>query len=40
MGYKKCYTSNTVNLPDMLWNGSEEGVDVRGKCGVDEGTEC
>jgi len=25
MGYKKCYISNAVNVPDdMLWSGSEE----------------
>jgi hypothetical protein len=24
MGYKMCYISNAVNVPDMLWNSSEE----------------
>jgi hypothetical protein len=24
----------------MLWNGSEEGGNVRGECGEDEGTDC
>jgi len=24
----------------MLWNGSEEDVDVRSECEEDEGTEC
>jgi len=25
---------------DMLWNGSEEGANVRGECQEDEGTDC
>ena len=38
---KKCFISNVVGgTDDMLWNGSEEDVDVRGECEEDEGTDC
>ena len=40
-GLKKCSISSAVDGTDngMLWNGSEEGVDVRGECEEDEGTD-
>ena len=39
---KKCFISNAMDRTDddMLWNGSEEDVDVRGECEEDEGTDC
>ena len=41
-GFKKCSTSSAVDGidGDMLWNGSEEGGNVRGECEGDEGTDC
>jgi len=41
-GFKKCCISSAVNGTDdsMLWNGSEEGGNVRNKCEGDEGTDC
>ena len=43
-GFKSCCTSisNVVNGADddMLWNGSEEGGNVRGECEENEGTDC
>ena len=40
--FKNCCISNVVDGTDdgMLWNGSEEDVDVRGECEEDEGTDC
>ena len=39
--FKKCCISNVVDGTDgnMLWNGSEEGENVRGECEEDEGTD-
>ena len=36
-----CCISNVVDGTDddMLWNGSEEGENVRGECEEDEGTD-
>ena len=41
-GFKKCCISSAVHETDgdMLWNGSEEGGDVRRECEEDEGTDC
>ena len=41
-GFKKCCMSSVVDGTDgdMLWNGSEEGGNVRGECEEDEGTDC
>ena len=38
-GFKKCCTSSAVDGTDMLWNGSEDGGNVRGKR-EDESTDC
>lgn len=39
---QKCCISIAVDGTDvdMLWNGSEEGGNVRGECHEDEGTDC
>jgi len=39
---KKYCMSNAMDGidDDMLWNGSEEDVDVRSECEEDEGTKC
>jgi hypothetical protein len=41
-GFKKCCISKAMDGPedDMLWNGSEEGGDVRSECEEDEGIDC
>jgi len=41
-GFEKCFISSAVDGTDgdMLWNGSEEYVDVRSDCEEDEGTDC
>ena len=41
-GFKKSYISNTVvgTDDDLLWNGSEEGGNVRSDCEDDDGTDC
>jgi hypothetical protein len=40
-GFKKYWISNVMNgTGDMLWNVSEEGVNVRSECEGDEGTAC
>ena len=39
-GVKKCCISNEGTDSDMLWNGSEEGGNVRSECEEDEGTDC
>jgi hypothetical protein len=40
-GFKKCCISNAVDGTDvdMLWNGSEEGGNVKSVCVDDAGTE-
>jgi hypothetical protein len=40
-GLKKCCISHAVDGTDddMLWNGSEEDVNVRSECEEDEGTD-
>jgi hypothetical protein len=38
---KSCISSAVVETDDgMLWNGSEEGGNVRSECEEDEGTAC
>jgi hypothetical protein len=32
--------SAVVGTDDMLWNGNEEGGNVRSECEEDEGTDC
>jgi len=41
-GFKKCCLSNAEDGTDddMLWNGNEEGRDVRSECEEDDGTYC
>ena len=41
-GFKKCYISNVMDETDdnMLWNGSEEAVNLRCGCVLDEGNDC
>ena len=41
-GFKKCCISNGMDGTDgdMLWNGCEEGGNVRGVCEEGEGTDC
>ena len=41
-GFKKCCLSNAEDGTDddILWNGSEEGRDVRNESEKDEGTDC
>ena len=38
--FKKCRISNAMDGTDggMSWNGGEEGGNVRGECGGNEGT--
>jgi hypothetical protein len=40
--FKKCCVSTAVDGTDdsMLWNGSEEGGNIRSECEEDEGTDC
>jgi hypothetical protein len=39
-GSQKCHISSAVDGTDeMLWNGSEEGGNVRSECEEDEGTD-
>ena len=40
--FKKCCISIALDETDvdMLWNGSEEGGNVRGECQEGEGTDC
>jgi hypothetical protein len=39
---RRCYISNAMDGTDddMLWNGNEEGGNVRSECEEDEGTDC
>ena len=41
-GFTKCCISSAMDRTDvdMLWNGSEEGGNVRGECEEDEDTDC
>jgi len=41
-GFKKYCISSAVGgtADDMLWNGSEEGGNVRSECEEDEDTDC
>ena len=41
-GFKKCCVSTAVGETGdgMLWNGSEEGGNIRSECEEDEGTDC
>ena len=41
-GFKKCCMCSAVDGTDgdMLWNGSEEGGNVRSECEEYEGTDC
>jgi hypothetical protein len=39
-GFKKCCVCNALgSTDDMLWNGGEEGGDVRSECEDDQGTD-
>jgi len=41
-GFKKCCISNVMGETgdNMLWNGSEEDVNLRCECVLDEGNDC
>ena len=40
-GFKKCCISSGLDgTDDMLWNGSEENLDVSSECEEYEGTDC
>jgi hypothetical protein len=39
--FRKCCISSALDeTDDKLWNGSEEGGNVRSECEGDEGTDC
>jgi len=41
-GFRKCYISSALDETDddKLWNGSEEGWNIRSECEEDDSTDC